>query len=94
MQAAHADPEDFAATLGAVTEVLHDPGAYSVRAGACGYYADTADKRFHVEAVGRTLVVTGCSGRMFKFGALIGQWAAAWAQGDILAERLRRRARG
>lgn len=68
-------------TLRSFRPHLLDGGAYRLQYGTGGYYADTKDKRFLVADCGKTLVISGCGGRMFKFAALIGRHSADWACG-------------
>lgn len=72
---------DACATLAAFREHLEEPDIYSVSGAVAGYYADTPEKRFIFEEFGRTFAITGCSGRMFKFGSLAGRRAADWVDG-------------
>jgi sarcosine oxidase len=72
---------DAFATLAAFREHLRQSDMYSVSRAAAGYYADTPDRRFVFEKFGRVLAITGCSGRMFKFGSLAGRRAADWVDG-------------
>ena len=85
---------DLQATLEAFTPFLSGSEGYQVLRGAGGYYADPADKRFIADVRGNTLVVTGCGGRMFKFGAIFGQRTAAWAVGDRTASSITAWAKG
>ncbi len=64
---------------------LRDSNAHHVIKGAGAYYADPDDKRFIIERTGRTIVVTGCGGRMFKFGALVGQRVGDCLDGKLSA---------
>lgn len=74
---------DLYRTLASFRPFLKGAGEYRVRRGAGGLYADPADKRFVVVERGRSFVITGCGGRMFKFGALFGQVAAGWVDGTV-----------
>ncbi len=73
---------------------LKDPKRHQIVRGAAGYYADPADKRFIVEACGKVIVVTGCGGRMFKFGALIGRRIAQYLHEGLNIDQLTEWARG
>ena len=73
---------------------LKDPKGHQVISGAGAYYAEPADKRFIVEQRGKAVVITGCGGRMFKFGALVGQRIERCLQGRFPTERLTQWARG
>ncbi len=55
---------------------------------AMGCYADPPDKPFIVEQQGRSVVVSGCGGRMFKFGPLLGAEIAAVLTGRSSANTL------
>ncbi|PWE34003.1 hypothetical protein DDZ14_02240 [Maritimibacter sp. 55A14] len=75
---------DAGATLAAFRDHLKRPGRYAVSGAAAGYYADTPDKEFVFEAFNRAFAITGCSGRMFKFGSLAGRRAADWIDADLI----------
>jgi glycine/D-amino acid oxidase-like deaminating enzyme len=81
-----------------VAPFLQQAEDYRVLGGRLCPYAVSPDERFVVEREGPSLVVTGCSGHMFKFGALMGQEVArtvtgergfedfaAWARGEQAA---------
>lgn len=76
--------DDACATLAAFQQHLEEPDIYSVSGTAAGYYADTPEKRFIFERFGRAFAITGCSGRMFKFGSLIGRRVADWVDGACI----------
>ncbi len=78
----------------AFSPYLKDPAGHLLVRGTGGYYADPADKRFLIERQGRALIVTGCGGRMFKFGALVGQRLTQCLQGEVSTESLAQWARG
>ena len=65
--------EDLSQIAVAFSPYLADPEGHRMIRGAGACYADPADKRFIIERHGKAVVVTGCGGRMFKFGALVGQ---------------------
>lgn len=67
---------------------LQDPAGHVLTEGVGAFYADPADKRFIIERTGRATVVTGCGGRMFKFGALVGQRVADCLDGRLSAAAL------
>lgn len=50
---------------------------YRIVGTAMGCYADPPDKTFIVERQGRSVIVSGCGSRMFKFGPLLGKEIAA-----------------
>ncbi len=72
----------------AFSPFLKNPKDHRLVRGAGAYYADPADKRFIVEQHGKAIVVTGCGGRMFKFGALVGSRVAQCLNGSFPTERL------
>lgn len=78
----------------AFSPYLKNPNDHQMIRGAGAYYADPSDKRFVVEQRGKAIVVTGCGGRMFKFGALVGPRIAQCLQGRLPAERLTQWASG
>ena len=78
----------------AFTPYLKDPDEYQCLYGAGGYYADPPDKRFIVEKSGKSIVITGCGGRMFKFGAVIGQRVTDTLEGKSSPLHLREWAAG
>ena len=78
----------------AFSPFLKNPKDHRLVRGAGAYYADPADKRFIVEQHGKAIVVTGCGGRMFKFGALVGSRVAQCLNGSFPTERLTEWARG
>lgn len=80
--------EDLRQIGRAFAPYLKDRDGHQLVRGAGAYYADPSDKRFIVEARGRAIVVTGCGGRMFKFGALVGQRVAQCLNQEISAEHL------
>ncbi len=42
-------------------------------------YTFTADERFFCQEIGKTMVISACSGHGYKFGAAIGRRVAEWA---------------
>ena len=76
------DERDGDATLAQFSPWLAGADRYRVSRTAGSYYSDTPDKAFIVEADERMMCIAGCGGRMFKFGALMGQLAAEWAIGE------------
>jgi len=67
---------------------------YQIVGSAVGYYADPPDKRFVVRHVGRTVTISGCGGRMFKFGPLLGADVADIVSGRADVSLLDRWSRG
>jgi glycine/D-amino acid oxidase-like deaminating enzyme len=65
------------AVLEAFRPYLPNIERYRIVGTAMGCYADPPDKTFIVERHGRSGIVTGCGGRMFKFGPLLGAEIAA-----------------
>ena len=63
--------------LASYAPFLRDAESYGIQESIACCYADNGLKRFVVERVGRTLIVGNCGGRMFKFGALMGQEVAS-----------------
>lgn len=81
-------PEESQAVLGAFRPYLPNIEHYRVIGTAMGHYADPPDKTFIVEMVGRSIVISGCGGRMFKFGPLLGMEVAAVLTGRAAATTL------
>ncbi len=84
-----ADPDDVAAA-GAQTEAallrafappLARIGEYRVRTMRGCAYTFTDDECFFSEMIGRTLIVSACSGHGYKFGAAVGRRVAAAIDG-------------
>lgn len=67
---------------------LKNPKDHRVTRGAGAYYAEPADKKFILEQRGRAFIVTGCGGRMFKFGAIIGLRVAQCLEERLSIEEL------
>ena len=88
------DEADLVKTLESFRPFLRGAEDYGVIRGADGLYADPMDKRFVVLERGKSVVITGCGGRMFKFGALFGQVAARWVNGDVSGSAFARWAAG
>ncbi len=57
--------------------------SYRAVDGRICYYAWSPDERFVARHTGRLLSVTGCTGHMFKFGALMGERIAAVVTGRL-----------
>jgi glycine/D-amino acid oxidase-like deaminating enzyme len=55
---------------------------YRALAARTCFYSVAEDERFIVEPVGRALVLAGFSGHGFKFGAVMGEAAAAALSGE------------
>ncbi|HLG48093.1 MAG TPA: FAD-dependent oxidoreductase [Reyranella sp.] len=69
--------QEAQAVLEAFRPYLPQIERYRLVGAAMGCYADPPDKTFIVERQGRSIVVSGCGGRMFKFGPLLGREIAA-----------------
>ncbi len=82
------DAEELRQIGHAISPYLKDPNGHRMIKGAGAYYADPDDKRFIIERYGRATVVTGCGGRMFKFGALVGQRVCDHLCNTLSIERL------
>lgn len=80
--------DEAQALLEAFRPYLPDIDRYRLLGTAMGCYADPPDKTFIVERQGRAVVVSGCGGRMFKFGPLLGKEIAAVLTGDASAATL------
>jgi sarcosine oxidase subunit beta len=65
-------------------------GRYTLRTARTCYYDVTADERFVAAGEGPTLVIGGFSGHGFKFGAVIGERAAACVTGALARADLAR----
>lgn len=97
-----ADPDNLeplaegeAATVAsAFRPLLRDFDNYKVLHGQVCPYARSADERFVTEANGSALVIGGCSGHMFKFGALMGEQLARTATGALAFKDFRLWAEG
>jgi sarcosine oxidase len=75
---------------------IRDLDRYRVTDARVCYTCYTADERFLAGALpgGRTVYATGCSGQMFKFGAIMGRRLAEAATGAIGGAKLQRWAIG
>lgn len=80
--------------LSAFKPYLRKADAYVPQFGAGGYYADPVDKKFTIEQLHRVTTITGCGGRMFKFGAAVGRRVAAALEGDRGCESVSTWAKG
>ena len=81
-------PQEAQAVLDAFRPYLPDIERYRIVGTAMGCYADPPDKTFIVERQGRSVIVSGCGGRMFKFGPLLGREIAATLTGKAPAATL------
>lgn len=81
-------PQEAQAVLEAFRPYLPNIERYRVVDTAMGCYADPPDKTFIIERQGRAVIVSGCGGRMFKFGPLLGMEIAAVLAGKASAATL------
>jgi sarcosine oxidase len=81
-------PQEAQAVLEAFRPYLPNIERYRIVGTAMGCYADPPDKTFIVERQGRSVIVSGCGGRMFKFGPLLGVEIAAVLTGEAPATTL------
>ena len=81
-------PEEAKAVLEAFRPYLPNIEHYRVIGTAMGHYADPPDKTFIVERQGRSVIISGCGGRMFKFAPLLGMEVAAVLTGRAAATTL------
>ena len=76
-------------------EILTDGADYRVIGyKACPYAVSHDRERFLTHRDGCLTAITGCTGHMFKFGALMGERLAATATGDLAFESFARWAAG
>jgi glycine/D-amino acid oxidase-like deaminating enzyme len=85
---------EAAEVAAAFAPLLHDFADYKVIRGQVCPYAVSPDDRFVTEQNGSILLIGGCSGHMFKFGALMGEQLARTALGDISFKSFRLWAEG
>src|SRR3546814_1163933 len=76
-------PGEAAEVASAFAPLLRDFADYKVLRGQVCPYAVSPDERFVTESNGSVLVIGGCSGHMFKFGALMGKQLARTVTGDL-----------
>ena len=69
------------AVMGAFRPFLRDPDGYAADRMQVGFYVMDESRRFRVDAIEKTLVVTNCDGQMFKFGPVIGNRIVAALEG-------------
>lgn len=81
-------PQEAHAVLQAFRPYLRNIERYRVVGTAMGCYADPPDKTFIVEQRDRSIIVSGCGGRMFKFAPLLGAEIAAVLTGGSPASTL------
>ena len=78
----------------AFAPLLRDFDDYRVLRGQVCPYAVSPDERFVTECNGPVVVIGGCSGHMFKFGALMGEQLARTATGELAFKDFRLWAEG
>jgi sarcosine oxidase len=81
-------PKEAKAVLEAFRPYLPNIEHYRVIGTAMAHYADPPDKTFIVERQGRSIIISGCGGRMFKFAPLLGIEVAAVLKGRAAATTL------
>ena len=84
----HVTDAEAQQVLASYAPFLSDAESYGIQESVACCYADNGVKRFVVERMGRTLIVGNCGGRMFKFGALMGQEIAKTVAGHRDASEL------
>jgi glycine/D-amino acid oxidase-like deaminating enzyme len=74
---------EAAEVAGAFAPLLRDFADYKVLRGQVCPYAISSGERFVTERNGPILLIGGCSGHMFKFGALMGEQLARTVTGEL-----------
>lgn len=74
---------EAAEVASAFAPLLRDFADYKVLRGQVCPYARSPDERFVTESNGPVTVIGGCSGHMFKFGAVMGERLALTATGEL-----------
>src|SRR3546814_524921 len=87
-------PDEAAAVASAFAPLLRDFADYKVLRGKLCPYAVSPDERFVTERNGAVTVIGGCTGHMFKFGALMGEQLARTATGALAFKDFRLWAEG
>ncbi|WP_342359304.1 NAD(P)/FAD-dependent oxidoreductase [Terrarubrum flagellatum] len=77
-----------AAILGPFKPYFRDFEQYRPTRIQVGFYILDASRRFKMDRVGKSLVVTNCDGQMFKFGPLIGERIISMFEGKQSAAEL------
>ncbi len=81
------EPPEVQDLFAGFAPILQDAGDYAVMGHkVCPYAVSHQDGRFLTHAEPGLVAVTGCTGHMFKFGALMGERLAAVATGRLAAE--------
>ena len=73
---------EAAGVAAAFAPLLRDFGDYKILRGQVCPYAISPDERFVTERNGPILLIGGCTGHMFKFGALMGEQLAKTVTGQ------------
>jgi len=81
-------PGEAKAVLEAFRPYLPNIEHYCVSGTAMGHYADPPDKTFIVERQGRSVIISGCGGRMFKFALSLAMEVVAVLTGRAAATSL------
>ncbi|HET6469843.1 MAG TPA: FAD-dependent oxidoreductase [Geminicoccaceae bacterium] len=89
-------PDEPESLLAFLRPYIRDLDRYAVSEARVCYTCYSPDERFMAGGLdeGRTVYATGCSGQMFKFGAIVGRRLAETATGALPAPTLARWARG
>ncbi len=77
------DETEAATIAAAFRPLIKDFDDYRVLRGQRCPYGESPDNRFVAERSGGVTVIGGCSGHMFKFGALMGEQLAKVATGEL-----------
>lgn len=85
-----AEPGEATRVLDYFSTHLKDLSSYRVSRGEVCFYGWSTHEQFVVNATPRTVLVSGCSGHMFKFGALIGLETARLFDGIVSPEEFTR----
>jgi sarcosine oxidase len=87
-------PDEPASLLAHLRPFVRDLDRYQVTDARVCYTCYTPDTRFVAGTVGRAAYATGCSGQMYKFGAVMGRRLAEAATGALDGDALAAWARG
>lgn len=71
-----ASAEDIRAIMSRYRGLLRDPDEYHVTEGRICYYVMAPEERYVIEPLGRSWLLSACSGHGFKSGAIVGLKAA------------------
>lgn len=84
------EPDEGERVFAHVSPYLNDAEAYRVTETKVCHFAVAEDERFIVEEMDRAMVMTGCSGHGYKFGAMIGTAVADCLAGERPSDQLSR----